>query len=316
MNSASSPNAIAMRLERTMLFVPATRWPVIEKAVASAADAVCIDLEDSVAPDQKATSRANVIRAFQELDFGERIRIFRMNEVDGPFGYRDLIEVVEAAGEHIDAVMVPKVNSSNDVVFVDKLLSQIELCCGLKRRIGIEVQIETAAGFLNVRELAASSTRVEALIFGPGDYAASLRMPSLGIGEFDQRDDSYLGHRWHTPMHVILAAARANGLRCIDGPYGAYEDREGLERLCRIARAMGFDGKQCIHPKQLPIVNSEFSPPDEEIARAQAIVDAYQSAVAENQGVVGLKGKMIDAANVRIAQVTLEKDRLIRRKGS
>src|SRR5215813_4304054 len=234
-----------MRLERTMLFVPATRWPVIEKAVASAADAVCIDLEDSVAADQKASSRSNVIRAFQELNFGPRIRIFRMNEVDGPFGYRDLIEVAEAAGAQVDVVMVPKVNSRDDVVFVDKLLSQIELRCGFERRVGIEAQIESAAGFLNVREIASSSSRLEALIFGPGDYAASLRMPSLGIGEFDQRDDAYVGNRWHAPMHAILAAARANGLRCIDGPYGAYGDDVGLERLCRVGLAMGFDGKQC-----------------------------------------------------------------------
>ena len=194
-----------------MLFVPAIRWTVIEKAVSSAADAVWLDLEDSVAADQKAASRSNVIRAFQELNFGSRIRIFRMNEVDGPFGYRDLIEVLEAAGAQVDAVMVPKVNSRDDVVFVDKLLSQIELRCGFERRIGIEAHIETAAGFLNVREIAASSARLEALVFGPGDYAASLRMPSLGIGEFDDRDDSYLGHRWHAPMHGILAAARANG---------------------------------------------------------------------------------------------------------
>lgn len=316
MNVPTSPNALPVRLERTMLFVPATRWPVIEKAVASSADAVCIDLEDSVATDQKAASRSNVVRAFKESDFGRRIRIFRINDVEGPFGYRDLIEVVEAAGERIDAVMVPKVNSRDEIVFVDKLLSQIELRCGFERRIGIEAQIESAAGFLNLREIAASSSRLEALIFGPGDYAASMCMPSLGIGEFDRRDDSYLGHRWHAPMHMMLAAARANGLRCIDGPYGAYEDDAGLERLCRIAHAMGFDGKQCIHPKQLPIVNSLFSPSEEQVAQAQAIVEAYQKAIAGKQGVIGLNGKMIDAANVRIAQVTLEKRRLIKRKDS
>src|SRR5215472_14374764 len=154
MNLPTSPHAVPVRLERTMLFVSATRWPVIEKAVASSADAVCIDLEDSVAAEQKASSRANIVRAFRDLNFGPRIRIFRINEVDGPFAYRDLIEVIEAVGEHIDAVMVPKVNSTDDVVFVDKLLSQIELCCGFNRRIGIEVQIETAAGLLNVREIA------------------------------------------------------------------------------------------------------------------------------------------------------------------
>jgi len=304
-------NTPPIRLQRSMLFVPAARWQVIEKAAVSAADAVCIDLEDSVASSEKASSRANVIRAFQTLDFGRRTRTFRINDLETPFAYRDLIEVVEESGSRIDLVMVPKVNSPADVLFVDKLLTQIEAHCGLTRRIGIEAQIETAAAFLAIREIAQSSPRLECLIFGPGDYAASMRMPSAGIGEFDQHDELYPGHRWHAVMHAIVAGARANGLRCMDGPYTAYQDPAGLDRSCRIARAMGFDGKQCIHPNQLLTTNAIFTPTAEETAHAEGVVAAYEQAVAEKRGVVTLDGKMVDAANVRMAQTILHQQRLI-----
>lgn len=304
-------NTPPIRLQRSMLFVPAARWQVIEKAAVSAADAVCIDLEDSVASSEKASSRANVIRAFQTLDFGRRTRMFRINDLETPFAYRDLIEVVEESGSRIDLVMVPKVNSPADVLFVDKLLTQIEAHCGLTRRIGIEAQIETAAAFLAIREIAQSSPRLECLIFGPGDYAASMRMPSAGIGEFDQHDELYPGHRWHAVMHAIVAGARANGLRCMDGPYTAYQDPAGLDRSCRIARAMGFDGKQCIHPNQLLTTNAIFTPTAEETAHAEGVVAAYEQAVAEKRGVVTLDGKMVDAANVRMAQTILHQQRLI-----
>jgi len=300
-----------LRLERSMLFVPAARFPTIEKAAASAADAVCIDLEDSVAVDQKAASRANVVQAFNGLDFGRRIRIFRINGLETSFAYRDLIEVAEAAGGNIDLVMVPKVNSPEDIAFVDKLLSQIELHCSLDHRIGIEAQIETAAGFLAIREIARSSSRLEALIFGPGDYAASMQMPSAGIGEFDRHDDVYPGHRWHAVMHAIVAGARANGLRCLDGPFADYKDSTGLDRSCQIARSMGFDGKQCIHPSQLPVANAVFAPPAEEVVQAEQVVQAYEQAVAGDRGVMGVNGKMIDAANIRMAQMVLHKHRLI-----
>lgn len=301
-----------VRLERSMLFVPASRWPMIQKAAASAADAVCLDLEDSVAINEKVPSRANVIRAFQELDFGKRVLMFRINDLETSLAYRDLIEIVEASGGRIHQVMVPKVNSPADVVFVDMLLTQIEGHCGFSSRIGIEAQIETAAGFLAIREIAQSSPRLEALIFGPGDYAASMQMPSAGIGEFDRHDEIYPGHRWHAVMHTIVAAARANGLRCMDGPYAAYKDSTTLERSCRIARALGFDGKQCIHPDQLSVVNTIFTPAAEESAHAERVVAAYERAVAENLGVVTLNGKMIDAASVRMAQTILRKQQLIK----
>ena len=311
MKTAPGGHDIPIRLERSMLFVPAAAFNVIEKAARSPADAICIDLEDSVALDQKAASRSNVARAFNELDFGSRIRMFRINALDTPFAYRDLIEVVEAAGDKIDLVMVPKIDSPDDVIFVDKLLTQIESNCQFQGPIGIEAQIETASGFLNIREIAGSSSRLEALIFGPGDYAASMHMPTAGIGEFDTHDQTYPGHRWHAVMHAIVAAARANGLRCIDGPLAAYKDSAALERSCRISRSLGFDGKQCIHPAQLAIVNEIFTPSPDETAHAENVVHAYEQALNTRRGVLGMDGKMIDAANVRIAQTLLQRQRLI-----
>jgi citrate lyase subunit beta/citryl-CoA lyase len=295
------------RRERSMLFVPAARWPMIVKAAASAADAVCIDLEDSVPAGEKEASRANVIRAFSELDFGSRARMFRMNAVDTPYAYRDVIEVVEAAGDRLDLVMTPKVGSPAQVQFVDTLLTQIELRQGFNRRIGIEAQIETAAGFVWIREIAQAANRLEALIFGAGDYAASMGMPAAGIGTFDENDALYPGHRWHAPMHAIVAAARANGLRAIDGPYSDYADLAGFDRASRIARTMGFDGKQCIHPGQLATANGVFTPTDAEIAHARRVIEAYDAGAAAGRGAVSLDGKMVDEANVRMARMMLNR---------
>ena len=297
---------MSTRFIRSMLFVPGSRPDRIEKAAQSAADAVCLDLEDSVAPDEKAAGRANVIRALQQMDFGARIRIVRVNALDTPHTYRDIVEVAEAAGDRLDLFMVPKVESAGDLAFVDTLLAQIEAGRGFSTRIGLEAQIETARGFLYAREIAGAVPRLEALIFGPGDYAASMHMPATGIGEFDASDEIYPGHRWHAVMHTVVAAARANGLRCMDGPYSAFKDALGLERAAKIARALGFDGKQCIHPAQLAVVNAVFAPSDDEVARAEAVVKAYEDAVSAGQGAVTHDGRMIDAASLRMARAILE----------
>jgi len=293
------------RLTRSMLFVPAVRWPMIEKAAGSAADAVCVDLEDSVPPDQKAAGRANVVRAFRELDFGRRVRMFRINAVDTPFAYRDIIGVVEAAGDRIDLIVLPKAGGPRDVHFVETLLQQIGA-----PHIGIEAQIENAAGFLYSREIAECSPRLEALIFGPGDYSASMQMPARSIGEFDAHDELYPGHRWHAVMHTIMAAARANDLRAMDGPFASFKDDPGLQRSCQIARALGYDGKQCIHPAQLETANQLFSPTAEEIAHAERVAQAYELAAANGLGAVTLDGRMIDAANIRMSRVVLERKKL------
>jgi citrate lyase beta subunit len=295
------------RLERSMLYVPASRPSMIEKAAASDADAVCIDLEDAVIVDEKAASRANVVRAFLELDFGRKLKAFRINALDTPFAYRDLIEVVESAGDRIDVVMMPKAHLPQDVKFVCMLLTQIEQAKGFTRQIGLEVQIESAKGFMWLREIAEASPRLQALIFGPGDYSATMQMPVANIGELDENDHLYPGHRWHAVMHAVVAAARANGLRAIDGPYAGYRDTSGLERSSRIARVMGFDGKQCIHPSQLSVVNEVFSPSAAEVAHARSVVEAYDEAAKVGRGAIGKDGKMIDFANIRMARALLRK---------
>ena len=291
-----------------MLYVPASRPSMIEKAAASDADAVCIDLEDAVALDEKAASRANVVHALRELDFGRKMRAFRINGLDTSLAYRDLVEVVEEAGAYLDLVLLPKANGPHDVAFVDTLLTQIEAARHLVAgRIGIEAQIESARGFLWAREIAQASPRLEALIFGPGDYSATMQMPVANIGEFDEHDRQYPGHRWHAVMHTVVAAARAYGLRAIDGPYAGFRDVAGLEQACRIARAMGFEGKQCIHPSQIATVNRAFEPTADEIARAKAVVAAYDAAAQSGRGAVSHDGKMIDFANIRMARSILRK---------
>ncbi|HEX4931954.1 MAG TPA: CoA ester lyase [Gemmatimonadaceae bacterium] len=296
---------IVPRLSRSMLFVPASRPDMVAKAARSEADAVCLDLEDAVAPDQKEASRALVVEALTTLDFGARTRIVRVNALDTMYTYRDVIEVVEGAGAHLDLLMLPKAGGAADVQFVDRLLTQLETRCGIPHRIGIEAQVETALGFLNLQELAASSPRLESLIFGMGDYAASMQMPLANIGVEDEHDAAYGAHRWHAVMHGIVAAARAYGLRCMDGPVATYQDEAALARACWVARAMGFDGKQCIHPVQLAAVNAAFCPTEAEVARARDVVARYEASVAEGHGAVGAGGIMIDAANLRMARVTL-----------
>lgn len=297
----------ADRLTRTMLFVPGSNPHMIQKSATSPADVVCLDLEDAVAPDQKVEARSIVIQSLQQIDFGLRTRMVRINALDTPYAYRDVIEVVEACWQTLDLIMLPKTNNAQDVLFIDTLLKQIEANINCVSSIGIESQIETAAGFMNLREIAQSSPRLEALVFGPGDYAASMRMPLSNIGVADEFDALYPGHRWHAAMHSIVAAARANGLRCMDGPYADYQDNAGMERASSIARALGFDGKQCIHPNQLELVNRIFSPLPAEVEWAREVVTAYQHSSAAGRGAFSYKGKMIDAANIRMAETILQR---------
>jgi citrate lyase beta subunit len=305
-----------VRLSRSQMFVPGSRLDMIEKAAGSIADAICIDLEDSVTIDQKETGRANVIHALKEMSFETHTLMVRINALDTPFAYRDVIEIVEQAGHKLDLIMLPKVQSAHDVKFLDTLLTQIEAHRGFSNRIGIEVQIETASGFVNLYEIGQSSARLERLIFGPGDYAASMRMPLASIGEVDEHDLAYPGHRWHAVMHAIVATARANGLHCTDGPFANFKDEAGLEASCRTALAMGFDGKQCIHPAQLEKVNTIFSPSAQEVNWAGKVSAAYESAKEKGQGVVNLNGKMVDAANIRMSQTILERHKIIQEKSA
>ena len=298
-----------MRLARSELATPAANWRMIEKAVASAADLTFLDLEDAVAPNQKVAARENVVRAIRDLDWGGKPRIYRVNGLDTPFFYRDLIDVVEAAGNRLDLVLVPKVDRPEDVYVVATLLGQLELHLGLDYRIGLEVQIETAEGLLNCEGIAKASPRIEALIFGPGDYAASVRMPSAAIGADDEWDAAYPGHRFHDAMHRILVAGRAAGVRVIDGPYADFRDPDGFRAACRRSRALGYDGKWCIHPAQIEIANEVFSQTAAEVRWARAVVAAYEAAQREGSGAVAVEGLMIDAASIRMARVTLDQAR-------
>ncbi len=298
------------RLERSVLLVPASNWGMIQKTAAARADAVCIDLEDAVAPDEKEASRANVARAYRNLDFGNKLRMFRMNGLDTHFAYRDLVEIVEAAGDYIDLVVVPKVNRPEDIYVVETLLGQIESYKSYSRPIGIEALIETALGCLNIREIAACSERLEGFVYGPGDYAASVRMPMESIGELDENDRVYPGHRWHHIMHSIVSAAKAYNKRAVDGPFAGIKNPEGLMQACKIGRAMGFDGKWCIHPSQIETVNQTFVPSEKEIDWARTVLDEYEAALREGRGAISVKGKMIDVASLRMCRAIVERAKL------
>jgi citrate lyase beta subunit len=296
-----------MRAARSLLAVPATKRKMVEKALASDADAVFLDLEDAVAPDDKAAARGDVVRALEELDWRARPTLFRANALDTPYFYRDLIEVVEAAGEPLDAVIIPKVNTPEDLHAVAVLLTQLELATNLDvGKTKLQAQIESAEGLTNADAIARATPRLEALHFGPGDFAASLRMPQTSIGTMDEWDEAYPGHRFHYAMQRIVVAARAAGLRVTDGPVADYNDEEGLRKSCLLARSLGFDGKWCIHPGQIPVVNEAFSPTDEELEWAERVVAAYEEANAAGSGSVSVDGQMVDAASIRMAQNTLD----------
>ncbi|MBA2520846.1 MAG: CoA ester lyase [Chloroflexia bacterium] len=293
------------RPERSALTTPGSNWRMIEKALASPADVVIIDLEDAVAPGQKVAARGQVIRALRELDWGRKPRLFRINALDTPWFYRDLIEIVEQAGDALDLIVVPKVNRPEDVHVLDTLLAQLELAGDLPRRIGLEVQIETAPGLVSCEAIAAASPRIEAVVFGPGDYAAAAGIPLTAIGAPDSWDQVYPGHRFHYPMHRLLVAGRAAGTRVIDGPFAAIRDEAGLHRSCLMARALGYDGKWAIHPSQLPVINEVFSPSVEEVLWATKVIAEYESATYSGNGAIALDGVMLDAASIRMARSTL-----------
>lgn len=280
---------------------------MVEKGLASNADGVFLDLEDAVAPDKKAGARGDVIHAFKELDWRGRPTLYRTNALDTPYFYRDLIEVVEGSGEALDRILIPKVQRPEDLYTVHTLLSQLELAVSLEPgKIKLEAQIETAEGLTNIDAIARSTGRLEALHFGPGDYAASLHMPQASIGTMDEWDDVYPGHRFHYVMHRIVVAARAAGLRAIDGPVADYRDEEGLRKSCLLARSLGFDGKWCIHPAQIDIVNEVFSPTKNEVEWAKKVVAAYEEANAAGSGAVSVDGQMVDAASIKMARNVLD----------
>ncbi len=296
-----------MRAPRSILAVPASNLEMAEKALASAADAVFLDLEDAVAPDEKAGARGKIVRALRELDWHDRPTLYRANALDTPYFYRDLVEVVEEAGDRLEIVMIPKVQRPEDLHVAATLLSQIEMAVGLEAgKVELEAQIESAEGLVNVDGIASATERLTALHFGPGDFAASVRMPQTNIGTMDEWDEAYPGHRFHYAMQRIVVAARARGLRALDGPVADYRDEEGLRESCLISRSLGFDGKWCIHPAQIEAVNEVFSPTEREVEWARKVVAAYEEASAAGTGAISVDGQMIDAASIKMAQNTLD----------
>jgi citrate lyase subunit beta/citryl-CoA lyase len=296
-----------MGAARSLLAVPASNRKMVEKALASEADAVFLDLEDAVAPERKAGARDDVVRALRELDWDGGPTLFRVNALDTRWFYRDVVEVVEAAGEALDAVLIPKVNRPEDLHAVAVLLAGIELEKDLQPgKIALEAQVETAEGLTNIDAVARSTDRLGALHFGPGDFAASLGMPQTSVGTPDEWDEAYPGHRFGYAMQRIVVAARAAGLRAVDGPVADHRDEDGLRAACRLTRALGFDGKWCIHPAQVPIVNEVFSPTEGEVTWAQKVVEAYERANAAGFGAVSVDGQMVDAASIKMARNTLD----------
>ena len=309
------------RLHRSELAVPGTNVRAIEKAPTLGADLVFLDLEDAVPPDDKEQARTNVIDALGAHDWSGGAISVRINGLDTHWCYRDVVDVVEARGQVLDTLLVPKVGSASDVSFVATLLDQIEQRNGWEpSRIGIHVLIETAKGMANVEEISrARPDRLEAMVFGVADYAASVQARTTNIGganpdyavltdpDASGARGSHWGDQWHFGISRMVAACRAEGLRPIDGPFGDYQDADGYRAAARRAAALGCEGKWAIHPSQVALANEVFSPADAEVERAQRILQAMGVAAKEGQGAVSLDGRLIDAASIRMAENLMRK---------
>ena len=295
------------RARRSELATPASSERMCEKAPASGADLVFLDLEDACAPAAKESARKIAIAALTELDWGRTIRAVRVNGLETVWCHDDVIEIVTGARECVDVLIVPKARTARDVWWVDVLLTQLEAKLGLTKRIALEVLIEDAEGLANAVEIARASDRLEALIFGAGDLSASLH--ARVDGNFDPTSE-YPGDFWHFARAQVVTAARVGGLDAIDAPYPAYKDPEGYRRSALQAGAMGFDGKWAIHPSQIPIANEVFSPTAEEIEAARRSIEEYRAAEAQGVGAIGSDGRLVDAAHMRLANNVLLKAEL------
>lgn len=292
-----------MKPRRTTLSVPGHRVKMHRKALGLGTDVIMLDLEDSVPLEEKENARRQVIASLQDLDWGKKTVAFRMNALDTPFGYRDLLEVVEAAGAQVDTVVVPKIDTPGDVHFVSRLLDGIEMHRNPGHTVGIEASIETAEGMENVNEIAGASDRIRTLTFGIADYQASIGARLVSIsGHGEKEEDLYPGHRWNFAMSRIVNAAKANGVMAIDAPYGNFKDPQGLRRAAVLSCALGFDGKWVIHPDQIDTVNHVFSPAAEDIDRARKVLEAATEARQKGLGAVSVDGRMVDNATVRLAK--------------
>jgi malyl-CoA/(S)-citramalyl-CoA lyase len=311
------------RLNRSELAVPGSNPSLFEKAAASNVDVIFLDLEDAVAPDEKEKARKNVIQALNEVDWRGKTMSVRINGLDTHYMYRDVVDVVEQAGQKLDLIMIPKAGTASDIYAVDMLVTQIETAKKHKNRIGFEMIIETALGMQNVHEIAAASKRNESLHFGVADYAASTKAKTTSIGGpnpnyhvLTDKDESgkrevHWGDMWHYAIARMVVAARANGLRPIDGPFGDFSDADGFIAQANRAATLGCEGKWAIHPSQIDLANKVMSPSEAEVTKARRILEAMAEAQKAGKGAVSLDGRLIDAASIKQAEVMVKKAELI-----
>ncbi|MAU51753.1 MAG: CoA ester lyase [Roseovarius sp.] len=293
------------RLQRSELAVPASNPSMIDKAAESAADFVFLDLEDAVAPPEKPQARRNAIQALNDIDWaakGKTVSV-RINGLDTQYMYRDVVDVMEQAGDRVHTLLVPKVGVPADLYMVEAMVNQAEQAGELTTRVGIEALIETALGMANVEAIAQFGGRLEALHFGVADYAASMRARTVNIGGLNP---DYPGDQWHASITRMVIACRAYGLRAIDGPFGDFSDPAGYADGARRAAALGCEGKWAIHPSQIEMANEVFSPPEAEVSKARRIIEELRAAEAEGKGAASLDGKMIDAASEKMARNVID----------
>ncbi len=289
------------RVQRSELAVPGSSPEMFEKAANSAADFVFLDCEDAVAPDDKVQARKNIIEALNDIDWrgkGKTVSV-RINGLDTHYMYRDVVDIVEQAGNNLDTILIPKAGVTGDIYTVDCMVSQIETAVGLKHKIGLEALIETTLGMANVEAIAQSSKRLEALHFGVADYAASCRARTVVIGGLNP---DYPGDQWHASLQRMLVACRAYGLRAIDGPFGDFKDPDGFIDAAKRVAAMGYEGKWAIHPSQIELANQVMSPPAAEVERARRVLEELDEAAKAGKGAASLDGKLIDEASAKMAK--------------
>jgi citrate lyase subunit beta/citryl-CoA lyase len=294
------------RARRSCLTVPGSDRRKLEAAAGAGADEILLDLEDGVAPGEKDAARRMVASALSDVDYGSSTVSVRVNGAATPWAHRDIIEIVEEGHGRLDCLVLPKVGHPGEVWFAEFLLLQLEASLGTERRIGLELQIESGAAVVNMAAVAEVTDRIEALVFGPGDYAADagIWQPSLGI--LDRR---YPGHQWHHVLSTIVATARWTGCDAVDGPYADHRDPEGFRESASLARLLGIDGKWCIHPSQVPIANEVFSTTPEEYRRAVEVTEAYARAAAAGLGAVSMEGTMVDEASRVMAERLIARGR-------
>jgi citrate lyase subunit beta/citryl-CoA lyase len=296
-----------MVVRRSELTTPGSSMKMMEKAAGSEADEVMLDLEDAVAPSEKVEAREKIVEAIHEFDWSDKVVSVRINDLDHPNAHGDLVEVVAGAGEHVDTIMVPKIEREGDVYMVEKLLAGIEADNDIENTVGIEVLIEEVEALQRVDEIAATGDRLEGLVLGFGDYSASQGMNLESIGG----ENEYPGDVWHYARNRVVVAARVNGIDAIDGPYGDFSDPEGYRMECERSHVLGFVGKWAIHPSQIEIANEVYAPEPDEVEHAQRVVEAMEAGQEAGKGAVQLDGEMIDEASIRKARETIDRARQI-----